>query len=75
MECAGTANAMFSYFIRRLLYTVPIILGVMIITFLLFFAIQKPETMARVRLGIAPGQSVISREEVRRALDDSDSPR
>jgi peptide/nickel transport system permease protein len=42
---------MFSYLIRRLLYTIPIILGVMVITFLLFFAIQKPETMARVQLG------------------------
>jgi peptide/nickel transport system permease protein len=42
---------MFSYLIRRLLYTIPIILGVMIITFILFFAIQKPETMARVQLG------------------------
>ncbi len=42
---------MFSYLIRRLLYTVPIIFGVMMITFILFFAIQQPETMARVQLG------------------------
>jgi peptide/nickel transport system permease protein len=42
---------MFSYLIRRLLYTVPIIFGVMVITFILFFAIQEPETMARVQLG------------------------
>jgi peptide/nickel transport system permease protein len=42
---------MFSYLIRRLLYTVPIIFGVMVITFILYFAIQKPDTMARVQLG------------------------
>jgi len=39
------------------------------------FAVAERLSRLRVRLGIAPGQSVISREEVRRALDDSDSPR
>ena len=42
---------MFNYLVRRLLYTVPIILGVMVITFILFFAIQSPQTMARIQLG------------------------
>lgn len=42
---------MFNYIIRRLLYVVPILLGVMVVTFVLFFLIQKPETMARNVLG------------------------
>lgn len=42
---------MFSYLVRRLLYAVPILAGVMFITFLLFFVIQSPETMARSVLG------------------------
>lgn len=50
---------MFSYIIRRLLYTIPIVLGVMVITFALFFLLQKPETMARSILGPkAPQQAV-----------------
>lgn len=42
---------MFSYMIRRILYAVPIILGVNIITFLLFFVVNPPEMMARRILG------------------------
>lgn len=42
---------MFNYIIRRLLYTVPILVGVMILTFLLFFVAQSPESMARAVLG------------------------
>ncbi|MDB6172498.1 MAG: Binding-protein-dependent transport system inner rane component [Chthoniobacteraceae bacterium] len=42
---------MFSYLIRRILYAVPILLGVMVLTFFLFFVVQKPETMARNVLG------------------------
>ena len=42
---------MFSYLIRRLLYAVPIVLGVMLLTFVLFFVLQSPETMARNVLG------------------------
>jgi len=42
---------MSSYFLRRLLYTIPIILGVMVITFALFFLLQKPEIMAKRILG------------------------
>ena len=42
---------MFNYIVRRILYSVPILLGVMLITFLLFFVLQTPETMARVQLG------------------------
>jgi len=42
---------MFSYLIRRLLYVAPILIGVMVITFVLFFVVQSPETMARSVLG------------------------
>ena len=42
---------MFSYLIRRLLYTPLIIFGVMLLTFVLFSVLQKPETMARTVLG------------------------
>lgn len=42
---------MFSYFIRRLLYAVPIVFGVMLLTFLLFFVVQTPQSMAKRILG------------------------
>ncbi|MES2568719.1 MAG: ABC transporter permease [Verrucomicrobiota bacterium] len=42
---------MFSYLFRRLFYAVPILLGVMVLTFILFFVVQKPDTMARNVLG------------------------
>ena len=38
---------MFSYLLRRLLYTPLIIFGVMLVTFFLFFVMQKPETTAK----------------------------
>lgn len=42
---------MFSYLIRRLLYVIPIIVGVMVLTFTLFFVMETPEAMARAVLG------------------------
>lgn len=42
---------MFSYIVRRLLYVIPIVLGVMLVTFVLFFVLQSPEAMARNVLG------------------------
>ncbi|MFC3681092.1 ABC transporter permease [Bacterioplanoides pacificum] len=42
---------MLSYIIRRLLYALPILLGVNIITFALFFVVNSPDQMARVHLG------------------------
>jgi peptide/nickel transport system permease protein len=42
---------MFSYILRRLLYAVPILAGVMLITFLLFFVVQPPSARARAILG------------------------
>jgi peptide/nickel transport system permease protein len=42
---------MFNYLVRRLLYAPLIIAGVMLVTFVIFFVVQKPETMARNILG------------------------
>ncbi|MBE3135614.1 MAG: ABC transporter permease, partial [Acidobacteria bacterium] len=42
---------MLAYLVRRALYAVPIILGVVLITFVLFFVVNKPEDMARRTLG------------------------
>ena len=42
---------MLAYIIRRLLYAVPIVLGIVVITFVLFFVVNKPDDMARRILG------------------------
>ncbi len=42
---------MISYLIRRVLYAIPILIGVNIITFTLFFIIITPDDMARMHLG------------------------
>nr|MDQ3621162.1 ABC transporter permease [Verrucomicrobiota bacterium] len=42
---------MFNYLVRRLLYAPLIILGVMFVTFLIFFVVQSPDAMARNILG------------------------
>lgn len=43
---------MFAYILRRLLYALPILLGVNLITFALFFVVNTPDDMARMQLGI-----------------------
>ena len=43
---------MVSYIIRRLLYAIPILIGVNLITFALFFVVNSPDDMARVHLGV-----------------------
>jgi len=40
------------YLIRRVLYAVPILIGVNLITFVLFFIVNPPDDMARIHLGI-----------------------
>jgi peptide/nickel transport system permease protein len=40
-----------AYIIRRLLYAIPILLGVNLLTFVLFFVVNSPEDMARMHLG------------------------
>ena len=42
---------MLAYLIRRLLYVLPILLGVNVITFALFFVVNTPDDMARMHLG------------------------
>lgn len=42
---------MLFYLIRRILYALPIILGVNLITFALFFMVNTPDDMARAHLG------------------------
>jgi len=43
---------MIAYIIRRLLYAIPILLGVNIFTFTLFFVVNSPDDMARMHLGV-----------------------
>ncbi|WMJ08899.1 ABC transporter permease [Nitrosomonas sp. sh817] len=43
---------MFNYIIRRIIYAVPILIGVNLITFSLFFVVNTPDDMARMQLGI-----------------------
>lgn len=42
---------MIAYIIRRLLYAIPILIGVNLITFALFFIVNPPDQMARLHLG------------------------
>lgn len=42
---------MSAYILRRLLYAIPILVGVNLITFLLFFVVNSPDDMARMQLG------------------------
>lgn len=43
---------MIAYIIRRLLYAIPILIGVNVLTFVLFFVVNTPDDMARVQLGV-----------------------
>ncbi|TNF98782.1 MAG: ABC transporter permease, partial [Gammaproteobacteria bacterium] len=42
---------MIAYIIRRILYAIPILIGVNLITFALFFIVNPPDQMARLHLG------------------------
>jgi len=42
---------MLSYIIKRILYAIPILIGVNLITFMLFFMVNTPDDMARSQLG------------------------
>ena len=42
---------MMAYIVRRIAYAIPILIGVNIITFLLFFVVNTPDDMARMQLG------------------------
>lgn len=43
---------MLAYIIRRLLYAIPILIGVNLLTFALFFIVNTPDDMARMQLGV-----------------------
>jgi len=43
---------MLAYIVRRVLYAIPILVGVNLITFVLFFVVNTPDDMARMQLGI-----------------------
>lgn len=43
---------MLAYVVRRLLYAIPILLGVNLLTFALFFFVNSPDDMARIHLGV-----------------------
>ena len=42
---------MTAYVVRRILYAIPILIGVNLITFLLFFVVNTLDDMARMQLG------------------------
>lgn len=42
---------MFAYIVRRVLYAIPILIGVNLLTFALFFVVNSPDDMARMHLG------------------------
>ncbi len=42
---------MVTYLSRRIFYAIPILIGVNIITFVLFFMVNTPDDMARMQLG------------------------
>ena len=42
---------MTAYIVRRLLYAIPILIGVNALTFVLFFVVNSPDEMARMHLG------------------------
>ncbi len=43
---------MFAYILRRMLYAIPILIGVNLLTFSLFFLVNSPDDMARMHLGM-----------------------
>lgn len=42
---------MIDYLIRRIVYAIPILLGINVLTFALFFMVNSPDDMARMQLG------------------------
>jgi hypothetical protein len=43
---------MLNYLLRRVLYAIPILLGVNVLTFAVFFVVNTPDDMARMQLGV-----------------------
>jgi len=57
---------MINYILRRILYALPILIGVNIITFVLFFVVNTPDDMARMHLGMKR----VSQEAIIKWKDD-----
>ncbi len=51
-NCPYNARLMLAYLIRRTLYALPILIGVNLLTFALFFVVNTPDDMARMQLGV-----------------------
>lgn len=61
---------MLAYVLRRLLYAVPILLGVNLLTFMLFFVVNSPDDMARIQIGVKRATpEAIERWKVDRGYD------
>ncbi|MDR1367364.1 MAG: ABC transporter permease [Candidatus Accumulibacter sp.] len=61
---------MFAYLARRLLYAIPILIGVNIVTFALFFVVNTPDDMARMQLGVRRvTQEAIDKWKMERGYD------
>jgi peptide/nickel transport system permease protein len=45
-------RAMINYIIRRVVYAIPILIGVNLFTFALFFVVNTPDDIARMQLGV-----------------------
>jgi peptide/nickel transport system permease protein len=61
---------MIAYIVRRIFYAIPILIGVNVLTFALFFVVNTPEDMARMQLGakrVTP--EAIERWKVERGYD------
>ena len=61
---------MIAYIVRRMLYAIPILIGVNLVTFALFFVVNTPDDMARMQLGakrVTP--QAIERWKVERGYD------
>jgi peptide/nickel transport system permease protein len=43
---------MLAYIVRRALYAIPILIGINLVTFALFFLVNTPDDMARMQLGV-----------------------
>lgn len=43
---------MIAYILRRIVYAIPILIGVNLLTFVLFFVVNSPDDMARMHLGL-----------------------
>jgi peptide/nickel transport system permease protein len=61
---------MTGYLIRRILYMIPILMGINILTFALFFMVNSPDDMARMQLGQKHvSQTAIDKWKLQRGYD------